>query len=132
MIITLIVLGKLLEARAKGQTSEAIKKLMGLRAKTARVIRDGVEFDLPIDDVITGDHVLVRAGETIPVDGLVLGGRSSVDESMLTGESLPVDKQTGDEVIGATLNKQGLLTIEATRVGRETALAQIIRLVEQA
>ncbi|MCI0399291.1 MAG: heavy metal translocating P-type ATPase [Chloroflexi bacterium] len=132
VIITLIVLGKLLEARAKGHTSEAIKKLMGLRAKTARVERNGVERDIPIEEVVTGDVVIVRPGEKIPVDGRVVEGRSAVDESMITGESLPVDKKAGDEVIGATINKQGLLKFEATRVGRETALAQIIRLVEQA
>lgn len=132
VIITLIVLGKLLEVRAKGRTSEAIKKLMGLRAKTARVIRNGVEKDIPIDDVAVGDLVLVRPGEKIPVDGRVVEGRSAVDESMITGESLPVDKKPGDMVIGATINKQGLLQFEATKVGKETALAQIIRLVEQA
>jgi len=131
-IITLIVLGKLLEVRAKGRTSEAIKKLMGLRAKTARVVRAGVEKDIPIEEVVAGDTRLVRPGEKIPVDGRVIDGRSAVDESMLTGESLPVDKQVGDEVIGATLNKQGLLRVEATKVGKETALAQIIKLVEQA
>jgi len=131
-IITLIVLGKLLEARAKGRTSEAIKKLMGLRAKTARVLRDGEQKDIPIEEVIVGDTVIVRPGEKIPVDGQVIDGRSAVDESMITGESLPVDKSIGDEVIGATINKQGLLTLEATRVGKETALAQIIKMVEQA
>jgi Cu+-exporting ATPase len=131
-IITLIVLGKLLEARAKGRTSEAIKKLMGLRPKTARVLRDGVQQDIPIEEVIVGDTVIVRPGEKIPVDGRVIDGRSAVDESMITGESLPADKLVGDEVIGATINKQGLLTIEATRVGKETALAQIITMVEQA
>lgn len=132
VIITLIVLGKLLEARAKGRTSEAIKKLMGLQAKTARVVRDGVELDVPIATVVRGDLVLVRPGEKIPVDGVVVDGRSTVDESMITGESLPVAKRVGDPVIGATLNKQGLLKFEATKVGKETALAQIIRLVEQA
>ena len=131
-IITLIVLGKLLEARAKGRTSEAIKKLMGLRPKTARVLRDGVQKDIPIEEVIVGDTVFVRPGEKVPVDGRVTDGRSAVDESMITGESLPVDKLVGDQVIGATINKQGLLTIEATRVGKETALAQIIKMVEQA
>ncbi len=131
-IITLIVAGKLLEARAKGRTSEAIKKLMGLRAKTARVIRDGVEQDIPVEQVRVGDIVIVRPGEKIPVDGVVVEGQSAVDESMITGESLPVDKSPGMEVVGATINKQGLLKFEATRVGRETALAQIIRLVEQA
>ena len=131
-IITLIVLGKLLEVRAKGQTSEAIKKLMGLQAKTARVIRNGQEVDIPIAEVMQGDTVLVRPGEKIPVDGIITAGYSAVDESMITGESLPVDKKVGDEVIGATINKQGLLKFEATKVGKETALAQIIRLVEQA
>ncbi len=132
VIITLIVLGKLLEARAKGHTSEAIKKLIGLQPKTARIDRDGVEIDLPISQVTVGDLVLVRPGEKIPVDGVVVDGRSAVDESMITGESLPVAKKVGDPVIGATMNKQGFLKFEATRVGRETALAQIIRLVEQA
>jgi Cu+-exporting ATPase len=132
VIITLIRLGKFLEARAKGQTSEAIKKLMGLRAKTARIIRGGQELDVQVEDVQVGDLVLVRPGETIPVDGIVIEGSSSVDESMLTGESLPVEKGPGDTVIGATLNKLGLLKFEATKVGKETALAQIIRLVQEA
>ncbi len=132
VIITLIVLGKLLEAQAKGQTSAAIKKLMGLQAKTARVVRGGEEMDIPIANVIVGDRVIVRPGEKIPVDGVVVSGGSSVDESMLTGESLPVSKAEGDKVIGATLNKQGLLQFEATAVGRQTALAQIVKLVEQA
>ncbi|MCC6499446.1 MAG: copper-translocating P-type ATPase [Anaerolineales bacterium] len=132
VIITLIRLGKYLEARAKGRTSEAIKKLMGLRAKTARVIRDGEEASVSIDDVRVGDIVLVKPGETIPVDGVVIEGKSSVDESMLTGESLPVEKKQGDAVVGATLNKLGSLKFEATKVGKETALAQIIKLVEDA
>jgi Cu+-exporting ATPase len=132
VIITLIKLGKLLEARAKGQTGAAIKKLMGLRPKTARVVRDGKEIDLPVESVRVGDVVVVRPGERIPVDGVVIDGHSAVDESMLTGEPLPVDKRPGDEVVGATINKQGLLTFEATRVGAETALAQIIRLVREA
>ncbi len=132
VIITLIKLGKFLEARAKGRTSEAIKKLMGLRPRTARVVRDGQEQDVPVDDVRVGDLVLVRPGEKLPVDGVVVEGRSAVDESMLTGESLPVDKGPGDAVIGATLNRLGLLKFEATRVGKETALAQIIRLVQEA
>jgi len=132
VIITLIRLGKFLEARAKGRTSEAIKKLMGLRAKTARVVRDGLETEVPVDEVIVGDVVLVRPGEKIPVDGAVIDGRSAVDESMLTGESLPVEKGPGDPVIGATLNKLGSLKFEATKVGKETALAQIVRLVEEA
>ncbi|MEW6402655.1 MAG: heavy metal translocating P-type ATPase [Chloroflexota bacterium] len=132
VIITLIKLGKFLEARAKGRTSEAIKKLMGLRAKTARVVRAGGEAEVPVDDVRVGDVVLVRPGETVPVDGVIIEGRSSVDESMLTGESLPVEKKPGDPVIGATLNKLGLLKFEATKVGKETALAQIVKLVEEA
>jgi len=132
VIITLVRLGKLLEARAKGGASEAIKKLMGLQAKTAQVVRDGVEIAIPVEAVLVGDVVLVRPGEKIPVDGVVVEGRSSVDESMLTGESLPVTKGPGDPVIGATLNKLGLLKFEATKVGKETALAQIIRLVEEA
>lgn len=132
VIITLIRLGKFLEARAKGHTSEAIKKLMGLKAKTARVIRDQQEMEIPVDEVLVGDVVLVRPGEKIPVDGVVVEGRSAVDESMLTGESLPVEKGAGDPVIGSTLNKLGLLKFEATKVGKETALAQIIKLVEQA
>src|SRR5512142_1531327 len=132
VIITLIKLGKFLEARAKGRTSEAIKKLMGLRAKTARVVRSGLETEVPVDDVRVGDIVLVKPGETIPVDGVIVEGRSSVDESMLTGESLPVKKKQGDPVIGATLNKLGLLKFEATKVGKETALARIIKLVEDA
>jgi Cu+-exporting ATPase len=132
VIITLIKLGKFLEARAKGRTSEAIKKMMGLRAKTARVVRAGLEVEVPVDDVRVGDVVLVKPGEKIPVDGVVIEGRSAIDESMLTGESLPVEKKPGDPVIGATLNKLGLLKFEATKVGKETALAQIIKLVEDA
>jgi P-type Cu+ transporter len=132
VIITLIRVGKYLEARAKGRTSEAIKKLMSLRAKTARVVRGDQELEVPVDQVLVSDLVLVRPGEKIPVDGVVVEGRSAVDESMLTGESLPVEKGPGDPVIGATLNKLGLLKFEATKVGKETALAQIIRLVEQA
>jgi len=132
VIITLIKLGKVLEARAKGQTSAAIKKLMGLRAKTARVVRNGQEVDIPIEQVQVGDIVIVRPGEKNPVDGIVIEGQSAVDESMLTGESLPVEKKPGDEVIGATINKQGMLKFEATKVGSETALAQIIRLVQEA
>ncbi len=132
VIITLIKLGKFLEARARGRTSEAIKKLMSLRPKTARVVRNGQEVEIPVDQVQVGDIVAVRPGEKIPVDGVVIDGRSAVDESMLTGESLPVEKKPGDPVIGATLNRLGRLTFEATRVGKETALAQIIRLVEEA
>ena len=132
MIITLIKLGKMLEARAKGRTSEAIKSLMGLRPKTARVIRDGEQVDVPVESVELGDIVLVRPGERLPVDGTIVEGHSAVDESMLTGESLPVDKGPGDLVVGGTINKQGLIKFEATRVGAETALAQIIRMVEEA
>jgi len=132
VIIVLIKLGKLLEARARGRTSEAIKKLMGLQAKTARIIRDGREMEVPVEDVLVGDVVSVRPGEKIPVDGVVIEGRSSVDESMLTGESLPVEKSPGAQVIGATMNKLGLIKFEATKIGKETALAQIIRLVEEA
>ena len=132
VIITLIKLGKYLEAKAKGRTSEAIKKLMNLRAATARVIRNGMELEIPTDEVTIGDIVIVRPGEKVPVDGVVVEGRTSIDESMLTGESMPVDKKPGDPVIGATLNKVGLIRFEATKVGKETALAQIIRLVEEA
>jgi len=132
LIITLIKLGKLLEARARGQTSAAIKKLMGLRPRTARVVRDGQEMDIPSEQVRLGDLVVVRPGERIPVDGSVVEGSSAVDESMLTGESMPVDKQPGSQVIGATINRFGWLKIKATRVGAETTLAHIIRLVQQA
>lgn len=132
MIITLILLGRLLEARAKGQTSEAIKKLMGLQAKTARVVRDEEEVDIPIEEVQVGDLVVVRPGEKIPVDGLVKEGYSTVDQSMITGESIPVSKKEGDEVIGATINKTGTFKFETTKVGKDTALAQIIKLVEDA
>ncbi|WP_314591154.1 heavy metal translocating P-type ATPase [Paenibacillus terrigena] len=132
VLITLVLMGKLFESLAKGRTSEAIKSLMGLQAKAALVIRDGVEQSIPVQEVLTGDVVLVKPGEKIPVDGLVLEGVSSVDESMLTGESLPVEKKAGDEVIGATMNKNGMLRIQATKVGKETALAQIIKVVEEA
>lgn len=132
VIITLIKVGKYLEAKAKGQTSEAIKKLMGLRAKKARIIRDGVETEVSPDEVLPGDIVIVRPGEIVPVDGVVIEGRSTIDESMLTGESLPVEKGPGNKVVGATLNKLGLIKFEATKVGKETALSQIIQLVEEA
>jgi Cu+-exporting ATPase len=132
VIITLILLGRFFEARAKGRTSEAIRRLMGLRPKTARLLRAGGELEVPIEQLQVGDRFLVRPGERIAVDGLVEGGSSSVDESMLTGESLPVDKAPGDAVAGGTVNQHGVLTIRATRVGAETALAQIIRLVEEA
>ncbi len=131
-ILTLILLGKTFEAIAKGRTSEAIRKLLSLQAKTARVVRDGVERDVPVEDVVVGDVIVVRPGEKIPVDGVVLSGESAVDESMLTGEPIPVDKKPGDTVTGATLNKNGAITMRATRVGRDTALAQIVRMVEEA
>ncbi len=132
LIITLIKLGKLLEVRAKGRTGAAIRALMGLRVKTARVTRDGVETEIPAEQVAVGDEVVVRPGEKIPVDGKVVSGQSEVDESMITGESMPVLKSPGDEVTGATLNRQGMLTVAATRVGAETALAQIVRMVQEA
>lgn len=131
-IIVLILLGRLLEARARGQTSEAIKKLIGLQAKTARVVRDGAELDVPVEDVVPGDIIIVRPGEKVPVDGTVIEGYSSVDESMISGESIPVEKSSGDDVIGATINKTGSFSFRATRVGRDSALAQIIRMVEEA
>lgn len=132
LIIVLIILGRLLEARAKGQTSEAIKKLIGLQPKTARVIREGKELDIPVEEVLVGDIILVRPGEKIPVDGIVREGKSAVDESMITGESIPVKKEPGSEVIGATLNKTGSFRFQATKVGKDTALAQIIKLVQEA
>ncbi len=132
IIITFIFLGKVLEALAKGRASSAIRKLMGLQAKTARVVRGGMEQDIPVSQVLPGDVLIVRPGEKVPVDGTVLSGLSSVDESMLTGESLPVEKEPGDAVIGATINKQGLLTMRATRVGTQTQLARIIKLVDAA
>lgn len=131
-LITFVILGKWLELRAKGQTSDAIKKLMGLAPKTARVIRNGQSVDVPIEQVIKGDIILVRPGEKIPVDGKIVKGSSSVDESMITGESIPVEKNVGDIVVGATINKMGSFEFEATRVGSETTLAQIIRLIEEA
>ena len=132
MIITLILLGRFLETRARGQTSEAIKKLIGLNPKTALVIRDGEEKQIPVEDVQVGDFIVVHPGERIPVDGLVRQGYSSVDESMITGESIPVEKNVGDEVIGASINKTGSFHFEATRVGKDTTLAHIIRLVDEA
>jgi len=132
VIIALILLGRLLENRAKGQTSEAIRKLMGLQAKTARVIREGREYDIPIAEVVLGDVILVRPGEKIPVDGQIVEGASTLDEAMVTGESVPVQKTVGDEVIGATLNKTGSFKFHATRVGKDTFLAQIVKLVQQA
>ena len=132
IIITLILLGRLLEARARAGTSEAIKKLMGLRAKTARVVRDGEEKDIPVEEVVVGDIVVVRPGEKIPVDGIITEGRTSIDESMVTGESMPVTKEVGEPVIGATINKFGAFKFRATKVGKETILAQIIELVLRA
>ena len=132
MIIALILLGRFLEARAKGQTSEAIKKLIGLQPKTALVMRDGKESEIPVEDVQVGDLILVRPGERVPVDGVIRQGSPALDESMITGESLPVEKKAGDEVIGATINKTGSFQFEATRVGKDTTLARIVRLVEEA
>lgn len=131
-IIVLILLGRLLEARAKGHTSEAIKKLMGLQAKTARVVRDGAELDVPVEEVEIGDIVVVRPGEKVPVDGVLTEGYSSVDEAMVTGESIPVEKKAGDKVIGATINKTGTFRFRTEKVGRDTMLAQIINMVQAA
>lgn len=132
VLITLILLGKLFEAKAKGRSSEAIKKLMGLQAKTATVERHGEVFEISLDEVKVGDVLLIKPGEKIPVDGEIVEGQSALDESMLTGESVPVEKSVGDTVIGATINKNGFLKMKATKVGKDTALAQIIKVVEQA
>jgi Cu+-exporting ATPase len=132
IVIALIVLGQALEMRAKSRSSAAIKKLLELQAKTARVIRDGKEVDIPVEEVVAGDTVLVRPGEKIPVDGLILDGESAIDESVVTGESVPVDKKPGDAVIGASVNKTGAFTFRATKVGKDTALAQIVGMVERA
>ena len=132
LIIALILLGRFLEARARGQTSEAIKKLIGMQPKTALVMRDGEETEIPVDDVQVGDLILVRPGERVPVDAIVRQGYSSIDESMITGESIPVEKTVGDEVVGATINKAGSLKVEATKVGKDTTLARIVRMVEEA
>ena len=132
VVTALVVLGQALELRAKGRTSEAIQKLMGLQAKTARVVRDGKEVDIPVEEVLVGDIVLVRPGEKVPVDGEIAEGRSALDESMLTGESMPVEKGPGDEVIGATVNKTGAFKFRATKVGKDTALAQIVKMVQDA
>ena len=132
LIITLILLGRLLEARAKGRTNEAIKKLAGLQAKTARVVRGAEEADVPVEEVVVGDIIVVRPGEKVPVDGRVLSGESAVDESMITGEPIPITKREGDEVIGATMNTSGSFRFEATKVGEDTALFQIMRMVEEA
>jgi Cu+-exporting ATPase len=131
-LMTFLILGKLLEAIAKGRTSAAIRKLMGLRAKTARVVRDNQEMEIPVEDVQVGDVVVVRPGEKIPVDGVVIEGYSGVDEKVITGESIPVEKKVGDPVVGATINKTGMLKFKATKVGADTVLAQIIKLVENA
>jgi Cu+-exporting ATPase len=132
MIITLVLLGRWMEARAKHSASSAIKKLMGLQPKTAHVERDGKELEISVEDLVVGDLVLVRPGEKIPVDGILINGQSSIDESMLTGESVPVEKKSGDEVIGASINKTGFFKMRVTRLGKDTLLAQIIHLVEQA
>ncbi|KKD38049.1 heavy metal translocating P-type ATPase [Limnoraphis robusta] len=132
VIITLILLGQLLEHQARGKTSEAIRKLMGLQAKTARVFRDGKEVDIPLEAVNVGDIIVVRPGEKIPVDGELIEGGSTIDESMVTGESVPVEKQPGDDIIGATINKTGSFKFRASRVGKDTVLAQIVQLVQQA
>jgi Cu+-exporting ATPase len=132
VVTALVVLGLAMEIKAKGRTSEAIKKLIGLQAKTARVVREGREIDIPVEEVLVGDAVIVRPGEKIPVDGEVIEGGSAVDESMITGESIPVEKHVGDEVIGATLNKTGAFKFRATKVGKDTALANIIRMVQDA
>ncbi len=131
-LMTFLILGKLLEAIAKGRTSAAIRKLIGLRAKTAKILRDGSEFEIPVEDVQVGDLIIVRPGEKIPVDGTVIDGYSGVDEKVITGESIPVEKKAGDEVVGATINKTGVLKFKATKVGADTVLAQIIKLVEDA
>jgi len=131
MIIAFILLGRFLETRARGQTSEAIKKLIGLNPKTALAIRDGDEREISVEDVLVGDLILVRPGERVPVDGIVSEGYSSIDESMITGESIPIEKKVGDEVIGASINRTGSFKFEATRVGKDTTLAQIIRLVDE-
>ena len=132
MILTLITLGKFLETRSKGKTSEAITRLMDLAPKTASVIRNGVEAELPVEEVVVGDRIVVRPGQSIPVDGVIVEGASAVDESALTGESLPVDKTVGDKVAAASINKSGSFVFEALRVGEDTTLAQMIRLVEEA
>ena len=132
VIIALVLLGRMLESRAKGRTSDAIRRLVGLQPKTARVVRAGAEADLPIEEVVAGDIIVVRPGEKVPVDGVVTEGASAVDESMLTGESLPVEKSPGDEVFGATLNRTGSFHFRATKVGKDTALQQIVKLVQDA
>ena len=132
MILTLITVGKMLEARSKGKTTDALKGLMKLAPKTAVLLRDGAEVTVPVEEVRIGDRFIVRPGESIPVDGVVLSGSSAVNESALTGESIPVDKSEGDLVSAATINQSGALTCEASRVGEDTTLSQIIHLVEDA
>ena len=132
VIIVLVLLGKLLEARARGRSSEAIRRLIGLQPRTARIVRDGIELEIAARDVLHGDIVLIRPGERLPVDGEVIDGASAVDESMLTGESMPVDKAAGSTVYGGTMNTTGAFRLRATRVGAETALQQIVRLVREA
>ncbi len=132
VIVTLILLGRFLEAKAKGRTSEAIKRLLGLQAKSARVLRNGETIDVPLQEVVTGDVILVRPGEKVPVDGVVTEGSSYVDESMITGEPVPVAKITGSQVVGGTVNKNGSFSFRATKVGSDTLIAQIIRMVEEA
>ncbi|HQT45522.1 MAG TPA: HAD-IC family P-type ATPase, partial [Candidatus Micrarchaeota archaeon] len=132
VLITLVILGKYLEAVAKGRTSEAIRKLMGLAPKTARVVRGGAEIEIPLEQVVVGDIIIVKPGEKIPVDGMVIEGGSAVDESMVTGESMPIEKVKGSQVIGGTMNKHGVLRFKATKVGKDTVLAQIVKLVEEA
>ncbi|MFQ5641343.1 MAG: HAD-IC family P-type ATPase, partial [bacterium] len=132
VVVALVNLGMAMEIRAKGKSSEAIKKLIGLQAKTARVVRDGKEIDIPVEEVVLDEIILVRPGEKVPVDGVVVEGSSSLDESMITGESIPVEKHEGDEVIGATINKTGSFKFKATKVGKDTALSQIIEMVQQA
>jgi len=132
VVVALVVLGMALEIRAKGKSSEAIKKLIGLQPKTARVVRDGKEIDIPVEEVVLDEIILVRPGEKVPVDGVLVDGSSSLDESMITGESIPVEKYAGDEVIGATINKTGSFKFKATKVGKDTALSQIIEMVQQA
>ena len=132
VIITLILFGRLLEANAKAGTGEAIRALLGLQARTARVVRDGVETEIPIEDVAVRDKIIIRPGEKVPVDATVISGSSAVDESMITGEPIPVTKREGDAVIGATINTTGSLRVRAAKVGGDTMLAQIIRMVQQA
>src|SRR5699024_9076396 len=132
VIITLILLGKLFEVRAKGKTSQAIQKLLDLQAKTARVVRDGEEQEIPVEEVLEGDVVIVRPGEKIPVDGEIIEEQSAIDESILTGESIPIDKTFGDTVIGSTINKNGALQINAIKVGKDKSIAYIVKVVENA